>query len=106
MPVPPKRLSKARTRTRRAHHALTAPMLTVCPQCKKPTRPHMACPSCGYYRGRDVLNMKAKVERNMKKQAKRSAAKAPKAEEKAEKSEAKSAEKSAKAGAKKDSTKK
>jgi large subunit ribosomal protein L32 len=70
MPVPPKRLSKGRTRSRRAHHALTPPMLTTCSQCKKPTKPHMACPSCGYYRGRNVLNLQEKVERDMKKRTK------------------------------------
>jgi large subunit ribosomal protein L32 len=93
MPVPPKRLSKGRTRRRRAHHALTVPMLTTCPQCKKPTKPHMACPSCGYYRGRDVLGMQKTVERKMQKRMKRVAAQAPAAEEKAEKKEEKKSDK-------------
>jgi large subunit ribosomal protein L32 len=27
-------------------------VLTACPQCKAPTQPHTACPSCGTYKGR------------------------------------------------------
>ena len=30
----------------------TATTLTTCPQCKAPTQPHIACPSCGTYKGR------------------------------------------------------
>lgn len=105
MPVPPKRLSKGRTRSRRAHHALTAPTLTTCPQCKQPTRPHTACPSCGFYKGRDVLGMKTKVEKQMRKRAKLALPEAPaeeKKESKTEKKEAKSkAEKTDKKSAKK-----
>lgn len=67
MPVPPKRLSKGRTRRRRTHHALQAPAVTICSQCKNPTQPHTVCPSCGHYRGRDVLKLQEKVERGLTK---------------------------------------
>ena len=54
MAVPKKKTSKARRDKRRATHAISAPSLTVCPQCHKPVRPHHACRECGHYRGREV----------------------------------------------------
>jgi large subunit ribosomal protein L32 len=54
MALPKRRHSKSRTGKRRAHDALTAPSLSVCPQCHEPKLPHFACPSCGTYRGRKV----------------------------------------------------
>lgn len=69
MSVQKKRISKRRTRNRRSHHALSTPNVTVCPQCKNPVRPHYACPSCGYYRGKKVLNTGAKIERKLEKKS-------------------------------------
>jgi len=37
---------------------MVAPTLTVCPQCREPKLPHRVCPSCGTYRGRDVIAVK------------------------------------------------
>jgi large subunit ribosomal protein L32 len=54
MALPKRRHSKSRTGKRRAHDALTAPSLSVCPQCHEPKLPHFVCPSCGTYRGRKV----------------------------------------------------
>ncbi|HPB40908.1 MAG TPA: 50S ribosomal protein L32, partial [Flexilinea sp.] len=28
-----------------------------CPNCGEMRLPHTVCPSCGYYRGREVINM-------------------------------------------------
>ncbi len=56
-PVPKKRTSKARRDQRRAHHALSAPNLTTCQQCKEPKPQHVVCPHCGYYKGREVLSI-------------------------------------------------
>ena len=46
--LPVKKKSKCRTRTRRAHHALTPITLSPCPKCGKPKLPHAACGICGY----------------------------------------------------------
>ncbi|ACD95657.1 50S ribosomal protein L32 [Trichlorobacter lovleyi] len=54
MAVPKKKTSKSRKNMRRAHDFLTAPSLSVCPQCKSPKMPHRACPSCGTYKGKEV----------------------------------------------------
>ena len=55
MPLPKRRHSNTRTRTRRSHHALTVPTLVECPNCHERKLPHRACPACGYYRGREVV---------------------------------------------------
>jgi len=46
--LPVKKISKTRTRTRRAHHALQPTTLCGCPKCGKPKLPHCACSVCGY----------------------------------------------------------
>jgi large subunit ribosomal protein L32 len=49
-----------RLRTRKAANAWHASALNKCPQCGSATRSHAACPSCGYYRGRQVLTVSGK----------------------------------------------
>lgn len=85
MSVPKKRISKRRTRARRSHHSIQSPTVSTCPKCSAALQPHHACPSCGYYKGRDVLNKTATAEKKLKKQVAKTApaAKAtPKKEEK------------------------
>ncbi|MBW8056428.1 MAG: 50S ribosomal protein L32 [candidate division NC10 bacterium] len=55
MGLPKRRHSHARTRMRRAHDALSLPPVAVCPHCREKMLPHRVCPSCGYYRGREVV---------------------------------------------------
>ena len=55
MAVPKKKTSKSRKNMRRAHDFLTVPAAAVCPQCKAPKLPHRACPTCGTYKGKQVL---------------------------------------------------
>jgi large subunit ribosomal protein L32 len=38
--------------------ALTAVGLSECPNCHERKQPHRACPKCGTYKGRDVLEVK------------------------------------------------
>ncbi|MBW1974529.1 MAG: 50S ribosomal protein L32 [Deltaproteobacteria bacterium] len=57
MAVPKRRVSKSRKGNRRSHHALDMPPAYVCPRCKEPKLPHRVCPSCGTYRGRNVLEV-------------------------------------------------
>jgi large subunit ribosomal protein L32 len=52
-------MSKMRLRTRKAANRWHAPVLNKCAQCGSTTRAHTACPSCGYYRGRQVLTIEA-----------------------------------------------
>lgn len=57
MPVPKRRTSKSKKNKRRAHDALTAPAVVACPECGEPALRHRACPHCGVYRGRRVLEI-------------------------------------------------
>ena len=58
MPNPKRRHSQARTSKRRAHDHLTAQSLSDCPNCHEKKLPHRACPKCGYYKGREVIEQK------------------------------------------------
>lgn len=55
MAVPKRKTSKARKRKRRTHWKLNTPNLMECPQCHEFKRPHRVCPSCGYYKGEEVV---------------------------------------------------
>jgi large subunit ribosomal protein L32 len=60
--VPKTKISKARRGARRSHHGLMPPHLTVCPQCHEPRLPHRVCPSCGYYKGVEIVKPHTKPE--------------------------------------------
>jgi len=57
MPNPKRRHSKRRTATRRAHDALKPSARSECPHCHELKLPHRACPHCGYYKGREVVEV-------------------------------------------------
>lgn len=60
MAVPFRRTSKTKKRMRRTHLKKDAPSLTTCPNCKELITPHRACPSCGYYKGKEVIKVTEK----------------------------------------------
>jgi len=57
MPNPKRRHSKRRTSARRTHDALTPAVRSECPNCHEPKLPHRACPHCGQYKGREVIEV-------------------------------------------------
>ena len=59
MGVPKRKTSKMRLRTRKAANRFHAALLQLCGQCGSRKPGHVACPSCGYYRGRQVLTIEA-----------------------------------------------
>ncbi len=59
MAVPKRKVSKMRLRTRKAANRWHAAKLAKCTQCAAPVLAHTACPSCGYYKGRQVLTIEA-----------------------------------------------
>jgi len=48
-----------RLRTRKAANRWHAPKLAKCTQCGASVLGHIACPACGYYKGRQVLTVDA-----------------------------------------------
>jgi large subunit ribosomal protein L32 len=58
MPLPKRRHSNQRTRLRRTHYKLKVPAVGECPRCHQPRQPYHACPSCGFYNGRLVIDVK------------------------------------------------
>lgn len=60
MPNPKRRHSKARTGSRRAHDSLSTHSLSECPNCHEQKMPHRTCPKCGYYKGREVVEVEEK----------------------------------------------
>ncbi|MHB8342894.1 MAG: 50S ribosomal protein L32 [Ferrimicrobium sp.] len=60
MAVPKKKTSKAKSRSRRSSSwQLLATATSNCATCGGPKRPHYVCPNCGYYRGRQAVEVEA-----------------------------------------------
>ena len=55
MALPKKRHGQSRRDKGRTHWRLKVVNLSACPQCAKPVVSHRVCPSCGYYRGKQVV---------------------------------------------------
>jgi large subunit ribosomal protein L32 len=55
MAVPKKKMSRMRTHSRRSAWKVKKPSTSVCPRCNTTKLPHRACPTCGTYRDREVL---------------------------------------------------
>jgi large subunit ribosomal protein L32 len=61
-------MAKGKQGRRRSHLALKVKKLAVCGHCKKAIMPHAVCKFCGYYKGKEVVNVLAK---ELKKKEKR-----------------------------------
>jgi len=51
--------------------ALKKLALVLCEHCKKPKLPHLACPACGFYGSREIVNVLAKELKKKEKMKKR-----------------------------------
>lgn len=60
MPNPKRRHSRSRRDKRRGGDKLESLNLSSCPQCKMPKQPHRICAHCGYYKGRQVVQVAEK----------------------------------------------
>jgi large subunit ribosomal protein L32 len=49
---------------RRAHDALQARNLTACSNCGSMRLPHTVCPNCGFYEGREVVEVKKEKKKS------------------------------------------
>lgn len=58
MAVPKKKTSKMKSRSRRASNwRLSEPPRSTCPQCAQAKLPHVVCPTCGWYAGRQAIEV-------------------------------------------------
>lgn len=67
MAVPKQRHTKSRRNKRRMHIFIKEPLLRVCSKCGKKIRPHKICPYCGFYKGREVIDIFKKLTKKEKK---------------------------------------
>jgi len=57
MGLPKRKTSQSKRNKRRAHDALTTPQWATCTNCGESVLSHRVCASCGYYRGRQVMEV-------------------------------------------------
>lgn len=63
MALPKRRHSKTRGRKRRTHWKLAQLNLVPCPQCKQLKVSHQVCKVCGYYGGKQIIEIKKKEKK-------------------------------------------
>lgn len=68
MAVPKKRHSKSKVGRRRQHIFLKKPTLSKCPKCANFVLPHTLCSFCGYYKGKEVIDVLGKMDKKERKQ--------------------------------------
>ena len=83
MALPKWRKTKGRRNQRRAHIFLEKPNLSKCLKCGRFVLPHTVFQKCGYYKGREVIDVLKKLNKKERKQREREM----KAKEKEEKKE-------------------
>lgn len=62
MAEPKKRHTSARSGNRRSHLTKKVKTLSNCPKCKEPNLAHRVCSACGYYNGKDILEIEKKAK--------------------------------------------
>lgn len=55
MAMPKRKTSKMKKRMRKAANRYEGVAATFCSECHAPAAPHRVCPSCGTYKGRQVV---------------------------------------------------
>lgn len=65
--VPKKRHTKSARNQRRMHLFIKQPQFKACPKCGVLVIGHVVCPSCGFYKGTEVVNVLARLDRKERK---------------------------------------
>ncbi len=67
MAVPKRRITSTKRNMRRSHHFKKPLKLASCSKCGYALMPHMACPNCGTYKGREVIDVMKALDKKEKK---------------------------------------
>jgi large subunit ribosomal protein L32 len=67
MSVPKQRHTASRKNKRRGQIYITVKSATSCPKCSKPVMPHTTCANCGFYKGKEVIDVMKKLTKKEKK---------------------------------------
>lgn len=59
--------TKGKRNSARSHHALKHMQFVVCSHCGQPKLPHIFCKNCGYYAGRQTVDVLAKLDKKERK---------------------------------------
>ncbi|OGZ35159.1 MAG: 50S ribosomal protein L32 [Candidatus Portnoybacteria bacterium RBG_13_41_18] len=68
MPTMRQRHTKSRRNKTRSHHALKAQIFGLCPKCGQSVLPHIVCPNCGTFKGKEVIDVLKKLTKKERKQ--------------------------------------
>ncbi len=68
MGVPKGRRTKSKQGHRRSHLGIAKKTLTTCSNCGKVKSPHHVCQNCGQYKGRQVIDVLAKLSKRERKE--------------------------------------
>jgi len=67
MAIPRSKHTKSKRNQRRMHIYIKHPALSICPKCGKEIRPHTLCWNCGYYKGKEIINLLEKLNKKERK---------------------------------------
>lgn len=71
MAVPKQRKTKSRRNQRRSHIHLFSPNTVKCPKCGKLKKSHTVCAYCGYYKGKEIIDVLRGLGKKEKKHRKK-----------------------------------
>lgn len=57
MAVPKQKKTRSKRDMRRAHYKPASATLAECPQCHEMKQTHHVCPHCGYYKGKQAVEV-------------------------------------------------
>ncbi len=70
MAVPKQRKTTSKVKQRRKNIFIKPKMTVICKNCKKDILPHIVCNFCGFYKGKEIINVLKRIQKIDKKKKK------------------------------------